>query len=160
MKDKDTQLLWEAYTSRETLNEEDNVKLTPFEAERLKNAAAAKKLTGEGPLKDVEEDDKDKETVKEESHWDSFEFMNMMVEKGIEYVKKHGNMPGEREHSHIIPTAIRDLEQHFLEFIKANPTKFDDPEGIIAYIEDENLAHDIQNAMGGEDQYIDDALDF
>lgn len=160
MKDKDAQLLWEAYTSKETLNEEDDVKLTPFEADRIKKALAAKKLSNQGPLaasgdKKAKRRYDSEEIAEEESHMDGFEVMNMMVEKGIEYVKKYGNTTDGDTSG-----AIKEIEEHFLKFIEANQGNFDDPGSLIAYIEDENLAHDIQNAMGGEDQYIDDALDF
>ena len=159
MKDKDSQLLWEAYSSDDLHREDNDVKLTPFEAERLKNAAAAKKLTGGGPLKDVEDDDEDEKTVKEGSEMDSFEVMNMMVEKGIEYVKKYGNKPDGME----IEGPIKEIEMHFLKFINANRQNFADPDQLISYIEDEGFAQDIENTIkedDGDGPWADDALDF
>ena len=154
MKDKDSQLLWEAYKP------DDDVKLTPNEADRIKKALVAKKLSNKGPLassgdKKAKRTYESEEIAEEGSHMDSLEVMNMMVEKGIEYVKKYGNTPDGDTSG-----AIKEIEDHFLKFIETNQGNFDDPDSLIAYIEDENFAHDIQNEMGGEDQYIDDALGF
>ena len=142
-KNKDTQLIWEAYDSKLT-NETMKPKTSEMtEREKFKLAALAAK-SGKGPLAKPKDKQRgrmyDTEEIKNEGNGEEME-LDTLVYKGAEHFEK---FRGKADHDEI----FSHLEAHFQQFFESNYDRFSNAEQVISYIESGGFRQDLKDEMG------------